>query len=272
MAKIENPKSWFVKIFTLGKTFSSKTFSDNFKKYFLEFVGLFLVVTFSFYVESIGQEYEDRVRYFDLLSMINNDLHQTNNYLKEYVDLNEWVTDIYNKQYDRWEEDSDSIFIDKEDDFYYAPFSYYTNRDPFNPPNLSFILFEKGTQDFLMVDPETTLQIEDIFNSVDLKYLKINTDDEEKKFIDEFIKIVNSWSEELGDVNIEQDDFWIKNRKYIQKKRELKFNLFNRIQLFKSVNEQLKFYSENIEKSIRHIDSVSLEYRKEKYFLYWKIN
>lgn len=275
MAKIENPKNWFVKLFTLGKTFSTKTFSDNFKKYFLEFVGLFLVVTFSFYVESVGQEYEDRARYFNLLDMLRNDLFITNNYLKDYSEQNKWVTNLYLEQYRKWDIDNDSIFVEyeEEQDFFYPPLAFYNNRDPFSPPTLSFILFEKGTQDFLMVEPQTTLKIENLYNSGYLKYIKINTDEEEVKFIEEFNRIINTkWASELEEIDLESNDFWIKNRKYIQNDKQLKYNLFKRIELWYQVKEQLDSYSEKLEKTIRHIDSVSIEYNKEKYFLYWKIN
>ena len=37
MSKIKNPKNIFVKLITFGNTFNSKTFFDNFKKYFIEF-------------------------------------------------------------------------------------------------------------------------------------------------------------------------------------------------------------------------------------------
>ena len=275
MAKIENPKNWFVKLFTLGRTFSSKTFSDNFKKYFLEFVGLFLVVTFSFYVESVGQDYEDRVRYFNLLNMLKDDLTSTNEYLKDYYEQNKWVTDMYLKQYRNWDIDNDSIFLEYEeaDDFLYAPLAFYNNRDPFLPPALSFILFEKGTQDFLMVEPQTTLEIENLYADGSLEYIKINSDEEELKFIEEFNSIINTkWALELEEIDLENNDFWIINRRYIQNDKQLKYNLFKRIELWLQIKEQLDYYSEKLEKTIRHIDSVSIEYNKEKYFLYWRIN
>ena len=58
MTLIKEPKKWFVKLFTLGKNFRSQTFSDNSKKFLLNAIGLFVVVTFTFYVESVGDDYE----------------------------------------------------------------------------------------------------------------------------------------------------------------------------------------------------------------------
>jgi hypothetical protein len=39
-----------------------------FKRYFIEFLGLFMAVTFSFYVESIGEEYEKKQGYKEIVS------------------------------------------------------------------------------------------------------------------------------------------------------------------------------------------------------------
>ena len=44
MTLIKEPKKWYVKLLTLGKNFSSRTFSDNSKKFLLNAVGLFVVV------------------------------------------------------------------------------------------------------------------------------------------------------------------------------------------------------------------------------------
>ena len=45
MSVIKEPNKWYIKLFTLGKNFSSRTFSDNFKKFLLNGLGLFVVVT-----------------------------------------------------------------------------------------------------------------------------------------------------------------------------------------------------------------------------------
>ena len=44
---------------------SIKTFSNNTKKFLLNAIALFIVVTFTFYVESVGDEYENRQKYLD---------------------------------------------------------------------------------------------------------------------------------------------------------------------------------------------------------------
>ena len=52
-----------------------------------------------------------------------------------------WVAALYQKQYDKWEIDNDSIFIDFQDDdeepdgkYHFAPMGMYVQRDPFDPP------------------------------------------------------------------------------------------------------------------------------------------
>lgn len=70
MTLIKEPKKWYVKLFTLGKNFSSRTFSDNSKKFLLNAVGLFVVVTFTFYVESVGDDYEKRHEYLEVVKSL----------------------------------------------------------------------------------------------------------------------------------------------------------------------------------------------------------
>ena len=65
--KNKPPTHGYVKLFTLGKTFTWGDLFDRIKKYFIEFLGIFIVITFSFYVESKGEAYETRMTYADLL-------------------------------------------------------------------------------------------------------------------------------------------------------------------------------------------------------------
>ena len=45
-------KSFFLKIFTVGNRFSVRDFYDRLKKYAVEGIGIFIVISFSFYVEN----------------------------------------------------------------------------------------------------------------------------------------------------------------------------------------------------------------------------
>ena len=116
MTVIKEPKKWYVKLFTLGKNFSSRTFSDNTKKFLLNAVGLFIVVTFTFYVESVGDDYENRQKYLDISKSILAELYFISEYTDSYIEQIDWVTAMYQKQYDKWELDNDSVFIDFVED------------------------------------------------------------------------------------------------------------------------------------------------------------
>jgi len=49
------PTHGYIKLFTLGKTFTWGDLFDLIKKYFVEFLGIFIVITFSFFAESKGE-------------------------------------------------------------------------------------------------------------------------------------------------------------------------------------------------------------------------
>ena len=186
MTLIKEPKKWYIKLFTLGKKFSSKTFSDNTKKFLLNAAGLFVVVTFTFYVENLGDEYETKQKYIKLVKDISSGMNDILVYSEEYKENTDFVAEVYIKQFDKWEVDNDSIFIDFTEDeeepdgkYYFAPMSWFNLYNPFIPPIGSgyFGIFESGNQDFKLVDPFTTKIIAEIMKGTDLKYLKENTNE-----------------------------------------------------------------------------------------------
>ena len=95
MTLIKEPKKWYIKLFTLGKNFSSRTFSDNSKKFLLNAVGLFVVVTFTFYVESVGDDFENRQKYLDVSKEILSELYAHQDYVDFYIEQIDWVTELY---------------------------------------------------------------------------------------------------------------------------------------------------------------------------------
>lgn len=278
MAKIEKPKNLFIRLFTLGKNFSSRTFSDNTKKFFLNGLGLFIVVTFTFYVENLGEEYETRMKYIDNVKTISASLESIILYSNDYKEQVDWVAEMYQKQYDKWEVDSDSIFLDSLEDsdgvYYYSPMAFFSNKDPFNPPQIGVEIFESGDQDFKLVDPFVTYKISEITKGIDLTYLIKNTNDVEEKIINQYSEILLKWARENIDItNIWDNEFWIENRKYIQKDMELKYILQTRTQLWQeNVINQLDEYLKIVERDKTILDSVINIYNQEKYFLYWKVN
>jgi len=281
MTLIKDPKKWYVKLFTLGKNFSSRTFSDNSKKFLLNAIGLFVVVTFTFYVESVGEDYENRQKYLDVAEAVLGELYRHQVYVDGYIEQTNWVTDMYQKQYDRWEVDNDSIFIDFMEDeeepdgkYYFAPMGVYTQRDPFDPPRTYFSTFSRGNQDFFLINPEISNRIFELYDGSGLKYLIENTGKNEELYVNQFVdRIANKWVNDLPWVDVDYNEFWIENRKYIQNDKFIKYNLYKRIDLWEwSVKEQLSMYNKAVLDDIKSLDSVIQQMGNEKYFLYWKID
>ena len=274
MEKIKDPKKWYIRLFTIGEVFNPKTFTDNLKKYSFEFLGFFLVVTFSFYTESSGTDFEMRNNYLNISKSLSVEMSDLLDYTQEYLDQNIWVTEVYQEQYERWDQDIDSVFISFEPDeeFHYSPMAFYTNRDAFNIPKNTFEIFNKGTQDFFMVNQELSALILSLLGD-DLKYLIINTDEEEKEFIDEYNdRLSTKWFSELKDYeDIDSDQFWIKNRKYIQNDRYIKHNLFKRIELWMQIRDQLDDYLITAQKDLNALNENIGKMEAERYFIYWKI-
>lgn len=281
MTFIKEPKKWYIKLFTLGKNFSSRTFSDNSKKYLLNAIGLFIVVTFTFYVESVGDDYEKRQEYLEVVKSLQDEINKMLIYTDEYAEQIDWALEIYQKQYDRWEVDNDSIFLDfQEDDeepdgkYYFAPMGMFYNRDPFYPMTSSYKLFKKGTLDFALINQAISTKIIEIYDGINLKFLKETTGEREKRIISQFTKMVNEkWTNDLPSVDIDYNEFWIENRKYIQGDKEIKRILYERIDLWEyNIKWQLQVFSKSLREGKEMLDSLILAMDKEKFFLYWKIN
>ena len=262
--------NWFVRLFTVGDRFSIRDFYDRLKKGFVEFLIVFFGVLVSFSVEQQGEDFEDRGKNVDNLMNLRDELKEMQVYTQDYIAQNEWVTEMYREQYRRWEQDNDSIFLfyEEEDDFYYAPMAYYTNRDPFNPPRVVYDAIKlDGTFRFLGSDIGRL--VNDNYDGTFLKYLMINSDKEEKTYIEEFThRIAHQWVFDLNKIDVEDIDFWVENRRYIQQDRFVKYNLFKRLELWLQINEQLTTYDELLEKNIAVLDSVIQE-KEDQWTLIW---
>ena len=263
--------SWYLRLITVGDRFSYQDFFDRFKKGFVEFLIVFFGVLVSFSVEQQGENFGDRESNIDNLIGLRDELVDMHEYTLEYIAQNEWVTGMYQRQYDKWEQDIDSVFIDWEPDqeFYFAPMGYYTNRDAFNPPRVVYDAIKlDGTFRFLGSDIGRL--INDNYDGTDLKYLIMNTDKEEKGFIDDFSdRLGHQWVFDLKDIDVESDQFWIENRKYIQSDKFIKYNLFKRIQLWIQIREQLGDYDVNIQENIKVINKVIAEKETEIVVVWW---
>ena len=263
--------SWYLRLITVGDRFSYQDFFDRFKKGFVEFLIVFFGVLVSFSVEQQGENFGDRESNIDNLNGLRDELVDMHEYTLEYIAQNEWVTQMYQRQYDKWEQDIDSVFIDWESDqeFYFAPMGYYTNRDAFNPPRVVYDAIKlDGTFRFLGSDIGRL--INDNYDGTDLKYLIMNTDKEEKGFIDDFSdRLGYQWVFDLKSIDVESDQFWIENRKYIQSDKFIKYNLFKRIQLWIQIREQLGDYDANIQENIKVLNKVIEEKESEITIVWW---
>jgi hypothetical protein len=98
----------------------------------------------------------------------------------------------------------------------------------------------------------------------------MNTDKEEKGFIDDFSnRLGHQWVFDLKDIDVESDQFWIENRKYIQSDKFIKYNLFKRIQLWIQIREQLGDYDVNIQENIKVLNKVIAEKESEITIVWW---
>ena len=156
------PTHGYIRLFTLGKTFTWGDLFDRIKKYFIALIGIFIVITFSFYVESKGEAYETRMTYADLLKDIVQELHAIQQYTAQYLIHNEHIKRIYLQQLRRWDVDQDSLFILAPEDSIYdpkhvIPMATYAEITTFDKPKLLFTLFEQGDLDFKLVSKATQI-------------------------------------------------------------------------------------------------------------------
>ena len=263
--------SWFMRIITLGDRFSIQDFYDRIKKGFVEFLIVFFGVLVSFGVESQGEDYGDRESNIDNLIGLRDEMQDIQTYTQDYINENQWIKALYKALYDQWEDNNENVFIflDQEDEEPYSPLSFYTNYNPFNPPRVVYESIKlDGT--FRFLGSEVGRFVNDTYDGTDLKYLILNTDREEKVYVDQFeARVANKWIYELDQIDLYEVNFWIKNRNYIQDDRFLKYNLFKRLGLWDQISEQLVKYDQTLGDNIKKLDSVIKQKSDQFTFIYW---
>ncbi|MDA9642814.1 hypothetical protein N9S99_00460 [bacterium] len=280
-AGVEKHKlNWFLRLITLGDRFDIKDFFDRFKKSILEFIILVFGVTVSFGIEQQGGESDNRNDGIENLNNLREEIDKMIIYTDQYIEQIDWVAAMYSKQYENWEKDNDSIFIDfQEDDeepdgkHYFPPMGYYTQRDPFNPPRVNFDAIKlDGT--FRLLPKEVGLQMTKIYDGTDLKYLIENTGKNEERYVLQFVdRIANKWVYDLPWVDIEYGEFWIQNRKYIQNDKFMKYNLYKRVDLWEyTIKDQLQNYKSSLLESTKMLDSVIAVRDSEIEIIWWVLN
>ena len=78
--KNKPPTHGYVKLFTLGKTFTWGDLFDRIKKYFIEFLGIFIVYYLFFLCKKQRGSIWDPMTYADLLNEIVQELHAVQKY------------------------------------------------------------------------------------------------------------------------------------------------------------------------------------------------
>ena len=262
--------NWFLRIITLGDRFSYQDFYDRIKKGFVEFLIVFFGVLVSFSVENQGEEFGDREANIDNLVNLRDEMNDIRNYTQEYIEENSWVRDTFQQLYDSWEIKNDSVYvwIDEYDGLPWSPLSIYSNYNPFNPPRVVYEAIKlDGT--FRFLGSEIGRVVNNIYDGTDLKYLMLNTDREEQFYVDQFEdRIATKWIFDLDFIDLYEMDFFVENRKYIQKDKYLKYNLFKRLNLWTQVSEQLVDYDITLTKSIRKLDSV-IKVKDDEFTIIW---
>ena len=274
MTLIKTLKKRYVKLFTLGKKFSSQTFSDNLKKFLLNGIGLFVVVTFTFYVESVGDEYEKKERYKEIVSKIPESLRKSVNYSDEYLETSEYRISELKNILEKWETDNDSIFITAMNNEFYSPFTYFELIIEYAPPFIGMKMFESGDQEFKMLYPEISEEIEELIDGEKLNHILSGINKDEKELINKYTELVYSdFSQKLDISNLNDFKFWLYNREEIQSSVKLKYLVNKRLIIIRDfLVPNVKNYKSEIIKNLKYFDSVNNSFKSEKYFLYWKIN
>lgn len=280
-AGIEREKlNWFLRLITLGDRFDIKDFWDRVKKSIVEFVILVFGVTVSFGIEQQGGESDNRHDGIENLMNLREEVEKIIEYTDAYIEQVDWVSELYQKQYNRWEKDNDSVFIDFQLDeeepdgkYYFAPMGMYVNRDPFDPPRVNFDAIKlDGT--FRLMPKEVGLKMTEIYDGTELRYLIENTGKNEERYVNQFIdQIANKWVYDLPWVDVDYNEFWIENRKYIQNDKFIKYNLYKRLDLWQySVKDQLQVYRNSLLESTKLLDSVIAVRNSEFEFIWWVLN
>ena len=280
-AGVEREKlNWFLRLITLGDRFDIKDFWDRVKKSIVEFVILVFGVTVSFGIEQQGGESDNRHDGIENLQNLRQEVDEIIAYTDEYIEQIDWVTDMYQKQYDKWEKDNDSVFIywqldeaEPDGKYYFSPMGMYNNRNPFDPPRVNFDAIKlDGT--FRLLPRNVGLKMTEIYDGTELKYLIENTGIKEERYVNQFIdRVANRWVFDLPWVNLDYNEFWIENRKYIQNDKFMKYNLFKRLDLWQwSVKDQLQEYRNSLTESTKMLDSVIAVRDSEFEFIWWVLN
>ena len=259
------------RLFTLGKTFSYRDLYDRAKKYFVEAIGIFIVISFSFYVENKGVEYETIKSYEEMLIAFKKDIEETSVNIQDYKDMVSGYKELYDGLLFRWESKSDSLFMEREWDLSSSLEPFATiNRITIN--TRGFNVFKMGGVDFELMNNDLSEKITKFYER-DIANIVENSSVYEKEIVDDYNDLIREkWISDLGDVAINSSKFWLDNEKYLQQDSKLKWIVRQRVENYELILNQMDKTIEEINSTFKIVDSISQKMINDTYFIYWKIN
>ena len=268
--------NWFLKIFTIGDKFSLQDFLDRAKKMVVEFFAIFFGVFLSLAVDQKRENSNHRSDNINNMKKLKVELQDILVYTDEYIEGVTWFYDLFQRQYDRWGENSDSVFLDimgEGDDAYaFAPLSFYEQAMPYDPPKVAYESVQlDGT--FRFLDDTLEHELTQIYSGSTLFYIKENAYARDQAIVDDFVsRISDRWVEELGDVKTQYNYFWEDNREYIQNDYYINHNVFRRLGNFNQITDQLLEHKASVEGAISLLDSI-LKHKEEEFeIIYWVVD
>jgi len=267
----KQPPQGIKRLFTLGKTFSYRDLYDRAKKYFVEAIGIFIVISFSFYVENKGVEYETIKSYEEMLIAFKKDIEETSVNIQDYKDMVSGYKELYDGLLFRWESKSDSLFMEREWDLSSSLEPFATiNRIPIN--TRGFNVFKMGGVDFELMNNDLSEKITKFYER-DIANIVENSSVYEKEIVDDYNDLIREkWISDLGDVAINSSKFWLDNEKYLQQDSKLKWIVRQRVENYELILNQMDKTIEEINSTFKIVDSISQKMINDTYFIYWKIN
>ena len=273
-------KSYEVKglkrLFTIGKAFSYRDLFDRTKKYTIEAIGIFIVISFSFYVENKGVEYETTKSYQEMLLAFKKDMLETITNLDEYNNDVSENKEFYDELLTRWEKDNDSVFISKFTDedgtFAFPTLQFF--EDTFRKPisTRGYNVFKMGGVDFELMNNELSEKITKFYER-DIANIVENTSIYDVEEINNYKDLVREkWIPELKNIDFSSNDFWIKNRRYFQNDFQLKWIVRGRAHVYEMILADMDSTKEELIKTLASVDSIYTKMTNDTYFIYWKIN
>ncbi len=267
----KKPASALKRLFTLGKNFSYRDLYDRAKKYSIEAIGIFIVISFSFYVENKGVEYEITKSYEEMLNAFKKDIKETTYNIIEYKEMVLAYKDLYNGLLIRWDSKSDSLFMENEWDVSSSLELFGDiNRIPIN--TRGFNVFKMGGVDFELMNNELSEKITKFYER-DISNIIENSSVYEKEIIDDYNDLIREkWITDLGDINLKASEFWLQNEEYLKQDSQLKWIIRQRVENYDLIINEMDQTIEEINSTYNIVDSISNKMENDTYFIYWKLN